>query len=359
MTPPVVEIPNVDVLRDVVASVPPSPDHAALRAALQARYPGLSWRVGLYPEEWVIEGPEVRGADGTVIAADARSWLRDRIADAGGDVSAVWEQHRAMCLHSVHDSGTTLFAAAALGERPEETLEVAIDWITATRAVGLLPQDAPRVAGDLLTPFDRQAVALAVPAAPRYRVSRVHHVARMMEQAEEIERARREAHAASHTILVTDVTMDDGGGKDRSRIRSPLDLDPHYLSRPLPIRRFVSDWSTASSGAVAMIDHWAMEVRDYVHDGRRHVTLMPRPLTWGEEILWQESRSLHQLMDLLERYDDAVGHPMAWYFHAVYGNRIGPWAIRDVAEGLRRRKITLPERDAAVVRRWQEQEYSF
>lgn len=50
---------------------------------------------------------------------------------------------------------------------------------------------------------------------------------------------------------------------------------------------------------------------------------------------------------------------MAWFFHAVYGNRLGPWAIRDVAAGLKRGKIGLPARDAAVIRRWTASEYGF
>lgn len=46
------EIPNIDVLRQLIEATEPQDGHAPLLAALSERYPALSWRVGDYAEEW-------------------------------------------------------------------------------------------------------------------------------------------------------------------------------------------------------------------------------------------------------------------------------------------------------------------
>jgi hypothetical protein len=130
----------------------------------------------------------------------------------------------------------------------------------------------------------------------------------------------------------------------------------------MPERRFVDDWAASSAAVVPIVERWAFDVEDYVYKGERHMGITPRPVSWapeGREIRWEEGRSLYQLMDLIERFDAEVGYPMAWFFHATYGNQVGQWAIRDVAEGLRHKKIGLPKADMAVISRWAASEYGF
>lgn len=359
----VAEIPNIDVIRDLIAGAELDPDHAELKAALTARYPGLNWRVATYAEEWSMPGKQVLDPTGAVVAENRKAWLRELVA-AAGSPAQVWREHRDRDLATIDEEGTTVYAGAAIGPRPEDVLEIRIDWVKTARAEAVFPDriSPPADIDDLLEPCMRSRASWQPPTRPRYELRRMNQIARTLVQAETLELAKRQHKAAGHTIMVSEVVLGRSDLSTGPVERSILELDPDYLKRALRERRFLDDWAASSASAVPVIEHWAFDVEDYVYRDERFMGITPRPVTWApddREIRWEEGRSLYQLMDLLERFDDAVGHPMAWFFHATYGNQVGQWAIRDVAEGLRRKKIGLPKADIAVISRWAASEYGF
>lgn len=342
-------IPNIDVLRGLIGGATPAPGHAALREALASRYPMLVWRVGDYAETWFCPGKRVFAPDGIVIAEDRKTWLKGLLDAAGGDFVRVWHDHRGKGLATIEDEGHTVFAGAAIGPRPEDAIEIKMDWIVGARTEGVFASRCPQDADDLLSPCGHEEISWSAPVRPRYGLRRMNNIAGTLEQAEQLEQARSQEVARMHKVWVSEIHM-DGSGQN---------LSPPYLKRVLRERRFVDDWAESSASATPFLAHWAFDVSDYEYKGERQLNCTPRPLTWADEIEWQEGRSLYLLMDRLERFDARIGHRMAWFFHAIYGNRLGPWAIRDVAAGLKRGKIGLPARDMAVIRRWTASEYGF
>ncbi len=356
----VVEIPNVNVLRDLIAAVVPDGGHDGLRAALTTRYPGLDWRAADYTETWFRPSERVFDPDGNPIAEDRKAWLSGLLNAAGGNVSSVWEMYRGKGYATISEEGHTVFAGAAIGPRPEDAVEVKIDRIVGAHVEAVFDSYRPHDASNLLDlPVCQEEVEWQPQISPRYELRRMSAVARTLEQAEQLERERRQEIARTRKVWVSEIVMGASGPNQPPQEKSMLEVNPDYLRRPLGERRFVTDWAESSAGATPFLAHWAFDVSDFEYEGERHVGITPRPLTWADEIEWREDCSLYQLMDFLEQFDAAIGYPMAWFFHAVYGNRLGGWAIREVNKGLQRQKIGLPDRDMAVIRRWAANEYGF
>lgn len=353
------DFPSVDALRDLIAGVVPAAGHAGLRDALAARYPSLEWRVADYVETWFRPGRQVIDPAGNLIAADRKMWLRGLLDAVGGDFVQVWQEHRGSGFATVEEQGHTVFVAAAIGPRPEDAIETKVDWIVDGRAEPVFISERPQDASALLDPFSHEEVDWRPTVQPRYQLHRMDAVAATLMEAEALDYARRVAVAQTRKVWVTEVCMDSRDRDPAPRQMPILELDPAYLRRPIRERRFVDDWFDSSAGATSFLHHWAFDVGSHEDEGGRHLRIMPRPLTWADEIKPGRDMSLFMLMDQLERFDSEIGHPMAWFFHALYGNRLGFWAIQEVAEGLRRRKIGLPKRDKAVIERWMANEYGF
>jgi hypothetical protein len=354
------EIPNENVLRDIVAATVPAAGHEALRAALVGRYPGLEWRVADSSETWFRPGKQVFDSTHNLVAEDRKAWIGNLLDTNGGDVNRVWERHRGKGYAILTEEGHTVFAGAAIGPNPEDAVEAKIDWIVGGRAEAIFTSERPRVASDLLDPAGCwEEPEWQARIAPRYDVRWMNVISCKLNEAEQLEQARRQEFVRTHRIWLSRVSMDSSGRSHPPQEKSVLDVYPNYLRHTLAARRFVTDWAEASAGPTPILSHWAFDVSDYEYGGIRHLGLTPRPLTWGDEIDWQEERSIYQLMDLLEEFDAAAGYPMAWFFHSVYGNRLGYSTIRDVNEGLRRRKISLPNHDVEVIWRWTASEYGF
>jgi hypothetical protein len=356
----IAEIPNVDVLRHVISTTVPAAGHEALSAALAARYPALNWRVADYQETWFRPGKQVFDSVGNLIAEDRKAWISGLLNANDGTVDTVWEICRGKGYAIITEEGHTVFAGAAIGPGPEDAIEIKIDWIVDSRTEAVFNSDRPQDANDLLNGSGCWEEAGWQPQfSPRYDLRRMNAIARTLEQAEELELGRRREVARTRKIYVSDICIGGSGGGQQLQKKSVLDIDPDYIRRPMSERRFVKDWAESTAGATAILEHWAFDVCDYEYEGLRRLGFTPRPLTWANELVWQEDRSLYQLMDMLGSFDADIGYPMAWFFHAVYGNRIGPWAIRAVNEGLCSGKVGLPDRDTGVIQRWAASEYGF
>ncbi len=362
------EIVNIDVLRDLITATPVSRGHVKLLKALNERYPAptptcanFPWRVADFKETWYRRGMQLLDRDGAVVADNWYAWLKGEMDATGGSVSKVWDKHHAAGYLRLMEECQTVFAGAGLGPGLGDVIEVEIGWVVSTKATGAFNKYRPLASEErfnLHNPNDPTDTSWCPPQQPRYEIRHMHSISRMLDIAERLEMQRRMAAARDRRVLVTDVFM-DGSGPSVATEKTILELDPDYLRRPLRERRFLVDWSESSSPSAQLLRHWAFAVADFTFKDVRSVEITPRPLTWGPEIKWKRDRSIFKLMELLERFDKKAGYPMAWFFHAVYGNRIGSWAIREVAEGLQKQKIALPPQDAAVVLRWAQNEYSF
>ena len=354
------EPPNVNVLRDLVAAIAPVDGHESLRAALASHYPALEWRVAEFKESWSRPGNRVYDSVGNLIAENRRAWINELLDAANGDYHRVWAENSGKGYATITEEGHSVFAGAAIGSRPEDVIEIKMDWFVDAIAEEVFQSQRPMDANDLLGPAGYWQQANWKPQiSPRYNLRWMNVIDRTLEMAEQIEYSRRQEYVRTHSIWESKSGVGRAGRGNEPQKKSLLELDPNFLRHRLGERRFIADWAESTAGATPILTHWAFDVSDYEFEGERHLSITPRPITWADEIEWRNDRSLYQLMDLLERFDAAIGHSMAWFFHATYGNRLGIWAIRAVARGLERRKIGLADRDVKVIRRWVDDEYGF
>ena len=73
----------------------------------------------------------------------------------------------------------------------------------------------------------------------------------------------------------------------------------------------------------------------------------------------EHEQSDHELMAALERFDTAIGRPGAWFFFALHGNRIGAWAIQQVADAIKSGRIRLPGTLERAVLEWDRRNFAF
>ena len=73
----------------------------------------------------------------------------------------------------------------------------------------------------------------------------------------------------------------------------------------------------------------------------------------------QHEQSDHELMAALERFDTAIGRSGAWFFFALHGNRIGAWAIQQVADAIKLGRIRLPGSLERAVLEWDRLNFAF
>jgi hypothetical protein len=106
--------------------------------------------------------------------------------------------------------------------------------------------------------------------------------------------------------------------------------------------------------------HWALDIRDYEHQGAREVGFIPRPLhPPAERLFAPEGISVHALMDRIEALDREVGLPFGWFFLMTHGHWVDPDVGQAIAVGLRAERVRLPDCDAEILLRWAERSYGF
>ena len=345
----VTEIPNIEVLRDLIASATPSAGHADLRSILTDRYPSLDWRVGDYLEQWSVPGTEVFDAEGRRISGSRSAWIRSLLDEMDGDAGKVWDRYRGKGYATVDEVGTTVFAGAATGRRPEDAIEIRIDWVVAYRTQELFSSWRARDPRDLLESSGSDPTDW-LPANPsRYVLRKMNNVGKSLELAEDLDFSRRGDGVDYQHLSQT------GGAW---RIHGSFASD-QYIRRAIRERRFVNDWARSSAGEERILKHWAFDISDSAYKGQRYIEIIPRPLTWGNGISREKGYPIHQLMERLNRFDREAGYPMAWYFHAIYGKRLPTWVIRRIGAALLSGAIRIEPPDMDVILKWPGCEYFF
>jgi len=105
--------------------------------------------------------------------------------------------------------------------------------------------------------------------------------------------------------------------------------------------------------------HWALDTHD-TYQGEGEIGFIPRPLRPPKQrLLRMPDAPVHLLMDRTEAADREIGLPFGWFFLMTHGHWGDPDVGLAIAAGLRAQRVRLPDRDAAVLRRWADQPYGF
>jgi hypothetical protein len=149
-------------------------------------------------------------------------------------------------------------------------------------------------------------------------------------------------------------------GPDGTRETRFLEAVPDWFDYVPREIRFFQDWSDSSTSTHRVFVHWALDIRDYTHNGEREIGFIPRPRRPPRErLLADRGVSVHVLTDRIEAVDSEIGLPFGWFFLMTHGHWVDPDVGQAIAAGLRAQRVRLPDRDAAVLLRWAERPYSF
>ncbi len=113
----------------MIAAAEPDASHDSLRRALTARWPTLPWRVAA-PEDAFTMNDGIVDQSLTRVADNAASWLRQRIAEADGDVLTVWRRYKCdPSLLRTEFHGSTVWVFVPLGGGVADYVQLAVDRV--------------------------------------------------------------------------------------------------------------------------------------------------------------------------------------------------------------------------------------
>jgi len=362
MTTPA-RLPDAASLETVLAGLDPASVDADLIPALAAAFPGFAFGVAPIDDDYWRDTRSVLRPDGTRIG-ELRPWMAAEIAKDSGDIKAVWLRLKETDLQITEWRGTGAFVSAPTGPGAADYLQIALGRETEWRAGPIVnPDYRPRGESELLDPSwprTDQILDSDRLSGPVYRLlgragGAVIHVRSFLDRCGRVEREKREAKRPE---LERRVIRESGPGGTRE---TPfLDAVADYFDFVPRELRFFQDWEESSARPQRVFAHWALDARDYTHQGEREVGFIPRPLQPPKErLLMTPEASVHLLMDRVEAVDREIGLPFGWFFLMTHGNWVDPDVGRTIAEGLMAQRVRLPDPDACVLLRWADRSYGF
>ncbi|KIZ39783.1 MULTISPECIES: hypothetical protein [Rhodopseudomonas] len=362
MTTPA-RLPDAASPETVLAGLDPASVDADLIPALAAAFPGFAFGVAPIDDDYWRDTRSVLRPDGTRIG-ELRPWMAAEIAKDSGDIKAVWLRLKETDLQITEWRGTGAFVSAPTGPGAADYLQIALGRETEWRAGPIVnPDYRPRGESELLDPSwprTDQILDSDRLSGPVYRLlgragGAVIHVRSFLDRCGRVEREKREAKRPE---LERRVIRESGPGGTRE---TPfLDAVADYFDFVPRELRFFQDWEESSARPQRVFAHWALDARDYTHQGEREVGFIPRPLQPPKErLLMTPEASVHLLMDRVEAVDREIGLPFGWFFLMTHGHWVDPDVGRTIAEGLMAQRVRLPDPDACVLLRWADRSYGF
>ena len=347
---------SVEVL---LARLPAGANETALAAALTEAFPGFDFSATRLDDHYWRDMRSVLAADGTRLT-EYRAWMEDELAKEGGNVSDLWTRLKGTDLQISEWHGNTVYAFAATGPGAADYMQISLGRETEWRAGPIVnPAFRPWSEDELLDPSWIAHDDLSddkIVAGPLYRLAKragssVVHVRSFLARCARLERDKREARRAEMEARV--LVSSDG-------TRTPfLELQPNWFDFAPREVRFFQDWEESSARASRVFEHWALDIKDYEHNGKREIGFVTRPLRLPEIKLGAAELTVHMLMDRIERIDREVGLPFAWFFLMTHGNSVEPDVGEAIVRGLREARVRLPDHDAKVLLRWADERYGF
>jgi hypothetical protein len=302
--------------------VPVSAGAAGLAKELARLSPHLFFRDVLTRGGWYRLG-SVIDAQGQRVADDLVRWLEGELAKRGDDVHALVDDYADSGLLATRLTGKTHYLVASTGSLADQFVQVEIEELQEVVSHPLFTGEAPGGLEELAAPPRAgSAKESAIPLGePFYALRRVTDIAaflrRMAEQKPEVQN----------------------------------------------VQRFFDSWQSSSAGSsTTFSNHWVLGVREHL-DRFRQPILQATPVAAvnGLPARFEGSYGARglALYEALQRFDRAMGYPMAWFFHMVT-TKVVPHAVAnavidDVLAGF----SYLPERDVRVIKDWLHRPYGF
>lgn len=343
----------------VLARLPAGTGETTLAAALSEAFPGFGFSAASVDDQYWRDTRSVLAADGTRIA-EYRPWMEAELAKDNGDVAAVWTRLQDTGLQISEWHGNSVYAFAPSGPGAADYVQISLGREIEWRAGPIVnPAYRPWSEEALLDPpwiAHEDMSDDKVVAGPLYRLAKragssVVHVRSFLARCARLEREKREARRPE---------MEGRVWVGADGTRTPfLELQPNWFDFVPREVRFFQDWEESSARGARVFEHWALDIKDYEHNGQREIGFITRPFRLPAEKLEVGELSVHLLMDRIEAIDREVGLPFAWFFLMTHGNRVEPEVGEAIAQGLREARVRLPDHDAKVLLRWADERYGF
>lgn len=364
---------NIEELSEICSKASYSPKHIGLLAAIHSRYPDMSIKLVTVRGGWNMPGG-LLDDNGNRIADSYFEWLDSKYTEAGENAQKVWTQFMNSGYIANRKTGETIYITMPFADSPEDFIQIEVHAIredTYRYLFNNKSRRAPKDLGDLKDPtyFDSDTVEPGVVAPWHYEFRKLTNVRKFIKEMLSNEQTKRLAKVPEYerkNLRVHDIVIGDVTQKPKTRHVSIADLDPGWFERPMNEMRILQDWANSSAGrsGARFCEHWALDMKDSTWNEERYMGFIP---LWSDGdgglklpvIQSRKCKSVYELMGKLERFDKRVGHPFAWYFYLLHGNRMEFPVGRRVAEGIKSGLIRLQAHDEEVLLRWYAEEYGF
>ncbi|WP_341872732.1 hypothetical protein [Mesorhizobium japonicum] len=264
----------------MLAGLDPTSADTDLALALTQTFPGFPFTAAAVDDfYWRGDARTILSADGTRLG-DHRVWVERELAALGGNLTAFWNRHRSGDQKFTEWRGTSVFAFARTGRGVADFVQISRGRDVEYLAGSVVDPDyRPYSADDLFDPSwvrrepDTDAPVLA---GPVYRLrgrtgGGIVHMKSFLARRTRIEAEQRQAQRPE-AGLIREV------GPDSARDTPSMYANPEWFDFVPRENRFFADWERPSASVERIFDHWAFDIHDLEHRGRREIGFIPRPL---------------------------------------------------------------------------------
>jgi len=305
---------------EMCVSVPVSAGAAGLAKELARLSPQLFFRDVLSRGGWYRLGSVV-DAQGDRVADDLVRWLEAELAERGDDLHALVDDYGKSGLRATRLTGKTHYLVASTGSLADEFLQIEIEELQEVVSHELFTGEVPGGLEELAAPLRAGSGKAPALGTPFYVLRRITDVADFLRRM-----AQQKPEAQN-------------------------------------VQRFFDSWQSSSAGsATSFSNHWVLAVREYL-DRFRQPILQATPVaavnglpTKFDSVYGARGLALYEA---LQRFDRAMGYPMAWFFHMLT-TKVVPYAVANaVVDDVQSGFSYLPERDVKVIKDWLHRPYGF
>ncbi len=307
--------PTTAALAERIAETRPRPHHAALLATLAKLLPDLDFQYRRSVGGWYRSGA-VRSPGGSLLNASLEDWLELRYQQHDEDFAAVLRELVETQPVVTRLNGCIHYFVAQYAPGASSFWQVEVEELQEVFERRLLPNDPnPNDLQDLLEPLQPASITPQPVAAPRYRLSRLVDV----------------------RVLLDSQANDD------------------------PVQRFIREWQIGSAADQPLCKHWLVQQQESLDVFHQRQTRL-RMLAVRERPLQSFPWSLHEhglaLASQLQAFERLAGYRGAWYFHLIAGASVPAELAQHLLDDEQAGFHYLPDREAALLRRWVESPYS-
>jgi hypothetical protein len=352
---------DTDVLETIIGSSPVTKKHDALLSAVAEKTFLREIAFVTKRNDFMPMPRRILDRDGNLVAKNFKEWMRDRLEQQRGDYLAVWQTYKdagyvmtecvPVMLYLVHDRGgdQTNFVQLKIFEEHEFVSRDLFNPASSGRPFSIDSMLDGREAGEEI---ERHEIGNGW-----YRLLSAVDMGEFVPEAERLYEEERELRGKQ-------VLGISSSNRDEVTHTTFAQLCPELCKYPWKGTRLFQDWAASSAGqsGARICRHWVFDTYDYQSEpnSKREMSFIPQ---WGFNRplakITRPGKNVYELFGKLQKLDQRVGIPFAWYFYMLHGNRVEDWAGQRVLRAVEQGLIVLPEPDYRVLKRWEDQPYGF